>query len=96
LEWLSVAPIGLKFLINDDDPQAITAYIPPKAITGETPKPATMTVSLQDGEVIVSWNPSGILQEANKVNGPWNDIAGAASPRTVAPNAKAKYYRVRH
>ena len=96
LEWLSVAPIGLKFLINDDDPQAITAYIPPKAITGETPKPATMTVSLQDGKVIVSWNPSGILQEANKVNGPWNDIAGAASPRTVAPNAKAKYYRVRH
>ncbi len=94
LEWLSVAPTGLKFLINEDDTQAVTAYIPPKAITEV--KPATMSVSLQDGKVTVSWTEQGTLQGAEKVTGPWSDVAGAASPRTVAPDATAKYYRVRH
>jgi hypothetical protein len=94
LEWLSVAPTGLKFLINEDDAQAITAYIPPKAIAEV--KPATMSVLLQDGNVIVSWTEPGVLQGAEKVTGPWNDVAGAGSPHAVAPDSKAKYYRVRH
>jgi hypothetical protein len=94
LEWLNVAPTRKKFLINDDDDQAIAAYIPPDAIAEV--RPATMSVLLQDGNVIVSWTEPGVLQEAEKVTGPWNDVAGAGSPRAVAPDSRAMFYRVRH
>jgi len=46
--------------------------------------------------VIVSWTEPGVLQEAEKVTGPWNDVAGAGSPRAVAPDSRAMFYRVRH
>ncbi len=94
LEWLSLAPAGMKFLINDENAQAIEAYIPPKAIAEV--KPATMSVSLQDGKVIVFWSNPGALQKAETITGPWNDIVGAASPHTVPADSKEKYYRVRH
>jgi hypothetical protein len=55
-----------------------------------------MSVLLQDGNVIVSWSEPGILQEAEKVTGPWNDVAGAGSPHAVAPDSRAMFYRVRH
>ena len=84
----------MKFLINDDDDRAITAYIPPDAIAEV--KPATMSISIQDGNVIVSWTEPGILQEAAKVTGPWNNVAGAGSPYTVTPDSRVMFYRVRH
>jgi hypothetical protein len=84
----------MKFLINDENAQAIEAYIPPKAIAEV--KPATMSVSLQDGKVIVFWSNPGALQKAETITGPWNDIVGAASPHTVPADSKEKYYRVRH
>jgi hypothetical protein len=55
-----------------------------------------MSVLLQDGNVIVSWTEPGVLQEAEKVTGPWNDVAGAGSPRAVTPDSRAMFYRVRH
>ncbi|MEE2947238.1 MAG: hypothetical protein VX392_02875 [Verrucomicrobiota bacterium] len=94
LEWLNVAPIGMKFLINDDDDRAITAYIPPDAIAEV--KPATMSISSQDGNVIVSWTEPGVLQEAEKVTGPWNNVTGAGSPHAVASDSRAMFYRIRH
>jgi hypothetical protein len=94
LEWLNIAPTGMKFLINEDDDRAITAYIPPDAIAEA--RPATMSVLLQDENVIVSWTEPGVLQEAEKVTGPWNDVAGAGSPRAVTPDSRAMFYRVRH
>jgi hypothetical protein len=93
LEWLNVAPTRKKFLINDDD-HAIVAYIPPDAIAEV--KPATMSISIQDGNVIVSWTEPGVLQEAEKVTGPWNNVTGAGSPHAVAPDSRAMFYRVRH
>ena len=94
LEWLNVAPIGMRFLINDDDGRAITAYIPPNTITEV--KPAEMSLSMQDGKVIVTWNEAGFLQESEKVTGPWKDVVDAGSPYTIAPHSKANFYRVRH
>ena len=94
LEWLNVAPSGLKFLINEDDNQAITAYIPPDAIAKVSP--ATMSVLLQDGNMIVTWSEPGTLQGAEEITGPWNDVVGASSPHPVAPDSTAMFYRVRH
>ena len=89
-----MAPSGLKFLINEDDNQAITAYIPPDAIAKVSP--ATMSVLLQDGNMIVTWSEPGTLLGAEEITGPWNDVGGASSPHPVAPDSTAMFYRVRH
>ncbi|MEE2615073.1 MAG: hypothetical protein VYC62_05710, partial [Verrucomicrobiota bacterium] len=94
LEWLNVAPMGMKFLINGDADQSIAAYIPPNAILEV--KPSKMNVSMQDGKVIISWTESGILQESDNVNGPWSDVVGKSSPYSITPNSKSMLYRLRH
>ena len=94
LEWLNIAPTGMKFLINEDDDRAITAYIPPDAIVEVSP--ATMSVLLQDGNMIVTWSEPGTLQGAEKITGPWNDVVGASSPHPVALGSRVMFYRVRH
>ncbi|MEC7813086.1 MAG: hypothetical protein VX598_09790, partial [Verrucomicrobiota bacterium] len=94
LEWLNVAPTGMKFLINEDDDRAITAYIPPDAIAEV--RPATMSVLLQDGNMIITWSEPGTLQGAEKITGPWNDVVGVSSPHPVAPGSRSMFYRVRH
>ena len=94
LEWLNIAPTGMKYLINEDDDRAITAYIPPDAIVEMSP--ATMSVLLQDGNMIVTWSEPGTLQGAEKITGPWNDVVGASSPHPVALGSRVMFYRVRH
>ena len=94
LEWLNIAPTGMKFLINEDDDRAITAYIPPDAIVEVSP--ATMSVLLQDGNMIVTWSEPGTLQGAKKIIGPWNDVVGASSPHPVDLGSGVMFYRIRH
>ena len=94
LEWLNIAPTGMKFLINEDDDRAITAYIPPDAIVEMSP--ATMSVLLQDGNMIVTWSEPGTLQGAKKIIGPWNDVVGASSPHPVDLGSRVMFYRIRH
>jgi hypothetical protein len=36
---------------------------------------------------------TGVLQAADSVTGPWTDVAGATSPRTVNPTAAQRFYR---
>ncbi len=84
----------MKFLINEDDDRAIIAYIPPDAIAEV--RSATMSVSLRDGNMIVTWSEPGTLQGAEKIIGPWNDVDGVSSPHSVPPGSRAMYYRVRH
>ena len=38
----------------------------------------------------------GTLQAADSVTGPWADVAGATSPRTVTPSGTAKFYRIKN
>ena len=94
LEWLNIAPTGMKYLINGDDDRAITAYIPPDAIVEMSP--ASMSVLRQDGNMIVTWSEPGTLQGAEKITGPWNDVVGASSPHSVALGSSVMFYRVRH
>ena len=93
LEWLNVSPMGMKFLINGGYDESIAAYIPPIAIVEV--KPAKMSVTMQGGKVIISWTESGVLQESEKVNGPWRDVSGKSSPHSITPNSKSMLYRVR-
>gem|GEM_PF-1079631 len=62
----------------------------------ETPvvKPATLSVSRNGANLVVSWTEGGTLQVADSVKGPWSDVAGA-SPQTVSTATAAKFYRVK-
>ncbi len=58
--------------------------------------PATVSIVRDAANVVISWTGSGTLQSADSVTGPYADVAGATtSPRTIAANAAAKFYRVR-
>ena len=49
----------------------------------------------RDGpEVVFEWSGEGKLQAADQVTGPWQDIAGAISPRRVTPSGARKFYRL--
>jgi hypothetical protein len=66
-------------------------------------QPPTMGISLEGGEVIVTWD-KGELQSATSVNGPWTAVTvipgrGAAavpatSPHTADTSGAARFYRV--
>lgn len=45
----------------------------------------------------LQWIGAGILQQANDASGPWTDVAGAVTPRTITPSAAnpTKVYRLR-
>ena len=52
-------------------------------------------VVVQGGNLILEWTGGGTLQAADNVNGPWTDVAGATSPRTVSPAGARKFYRIK-
>lgn len=57
----------------------------------------TLTITRNGTVVTVSWSPSAAgqkLQSASSVTGPWEDVAGAASPYTTQITGPARYYRV--
>lgn len=47
------------------------------------------------GKVTISWTGTGTLQAADAVTGPWTDVAGATSPRTVDATGASKFYRIK-
>ncbi len=56
--------------------------------------PASVTIQSLAGNVILSW-PGGTLQTATDLSGPWDDVIGAASPRTNPAAAQQEFYRLR-
>jgi hypothetical protein len=42
----------------------------------------------------LTWTGGGKLQSAASLKGPWTDVAGAASPLTLTPNADAQFARI--
>jgi len=45
--------------------------------------------------VVLSWEGSATLQASESVSGPWSDVAGATSPRTVTADQAQRYYRLK-
>ena len=55
----------------------------------------TLTASLSDNMVTISWTPSeGTLEEADDVTGPWNASANQDNPQTITGTDARKFYRV--
>ena len=59
-----------------------------------TDAPFSLSATRSGNNLILSWTV-GVLQQADVVTGPYTDVAGATSPRTVAPTATKKFYRLR-
>jgi hypothetical protein len=53
-----------------------------------------LSVSRSGGGVLISW-PSGTLQQADAVTGPFTDVSNATSPYTVPAGTSVKFYRCR-
>jgi hypothetical protein len=49
----------------------------------------------QGNSIVVTWTGGGTLQSATAVTGPWNDVAGAASPATVSISGAGSFYRIK-
>ena len=49
--------------------------------------------STRRGTIALVWF-GGVLLEAGSVNGPWQPVAGAASPWTLVPDSPQRYYRL--
>ena len=67
-------------------------------LSNSTPPPAVprMTVARTGANIVISWTSTGTLQSADAVVGPWTDITGATSPRTISgPFTGTKYYRIK-
>ena len=71
----------------------IPDFVEPGVIV-EPDAPAISLVRNGDGTVTVTY--TGTLQAAATVNGPWEDVAGATSPLTVAADAPATFARSRN
>ncbi len=62
-------------------------------VVAERPR---LTATIQtDNTVKIEWSGGGDLEGATAVTGPWNAIAGAASPYTATVDSPARFFRVR-
>jgi hypothetical protein len=81
--------------LNADGIKLFEAAVNYALAAGATPvfRPAKLTVSRNGASLQISWTESGTLQFADKVTGPWNDLA-VASPKVVPIDSTMKFYRV--
>jgi hypothetical protein len=57
-------------------------------------EPPVIAISSSAGEIILSWD-FGVLQSADEIGGPWEDVPGANPPTlNVTPVAARKFYRL--
>jgi hypothetical protein len=82
--------------IAGSDATKATVTIPDFVEPGEIidTEPTISLVRNNDGTVTVTYN--GTLQTSPSANGPWEDVAGATSPLTIAADAPATFARSRN
>jgi beta-glucanase (GH16 family) len=56
--------------------------------------PAGLSIQCLGSDMILTW-PTGTLQSATNVSGPWNDVSGATSPSTNRAAAPQEFFRCR-
>ena len=81
-EWpaLDRAPINAIQLVKSSVPQP----------------PSFSSIALsEDGKVVITWEGTATLQQADDVTGPWEDVPDATSPYTVTPTGKKKFFRLK-
>ena len=83
--------------VAGSDVTKASVTIPDFVEPGEIVEPDAPAISLvRNGDGTVTVTYTGTLQAAATVNGPWEDVAGATSPLTVAADAPATFARSRN
>jgi hypothetical protein len=93
-EWFMISATGVQALINDPANAAVglTAFRNAPAVV--EPTEATFNApTLANGQVTLSWEGTGTLQESTDLIN-WNTSANQANPQTVAPEGTIKAYRI--
>jgi Concanavalin A-like lectin/glucanases superfamily/Immunoglobulin domain/Immunoglobulin I-set domain len=77
-------------------PQEVAAMYAAGKVNGVTFAVPQVKLTIQPvgNQVRITW-PSGVLQSADVVTGPYSDVPSATSPYTISPSAAKKFYRVR-
>jgi len=86
--------VGLAVCVYDNTPGEVAWGI--FRDFGPTPQalPSIESITLdENGNVVIEF--TGILQQADQVGGPYEDIPDATSPYVVTPTGKAKFFRAR-
>jgi hypothetical protein len=52
------------------------------------------SITLSNGQAVLTWNCRGQLEVADDVSGPWTNVPGALSPYTNAVASGKKFYRI--
>ena len=52
-------------------------------------------VDVTDDQMGLRWAGEGVLEFAERVEGPWTPVADATSPHTVTTTLTAAFYRIR-
>lgn len=88
--------LRLSILPGSNEDIDYIAFVP--AVTKVVPPGGTLkftSSSLKGGNAIFEWTGTGTLQSADDVTGPWTDVSGATSPRTVTIAGNRKFYRLK-
>ena len=93
-EWFLQSAAGLNVLINDPANAAVGLTAFRTAPPVEEPSEATFNPpTFADGQVTLSWEGSGTLQETTNLID-WTNSADQSNPQTVTPDGVFKAYRI--
>jgi hypothetical protein len=91
VEWFTVNPDGSRALVGGTQPGSLKAYRVRTVPEPSTPSgPGSITFSYTNGKLVLTYG--GTLQSSGKVTGPFQPVAGAASPYSVTPSGAQQFY----
>ncbi|MGV3774696.1 MAG: hypothetical protein ACO1QB_17485 [Verrucomicrobiales bacterium] len=90
---------GLRFRIGSyarATGDVVTSGFDNVSITGTTAVAAPELDIARDGnEVVITWEGSGVLEQAEQVTGPWTTVANAQSGYRTATTGTARFFRLK-
>lgn len=99
VEWFTVNADGTRALVNGTQAGALRTFrrrtVAEPGGSGTPALAFTGIVRNANGSLTFTWTGGGTLQTSPSINGPWTDVAGAVSPRTVTPDQASQFARLR-
>jgi hypothetical protein len=96
VEWFTVNSDGSRALVGGTQTGSLSAFRTRTVPEPELPTGGEATFNLPtlaDGQVTLSWEGSGTLQESTNLVD-WTDSPDQSNPQTVAPEGTIKAYRI--
>ncbi len=94
VEWFTVWPNGDRALLNGPSDTAVPALETYRRRTVAEPdlpsQGGVSDITVESGMVVITY--TGTLKSAASVEGPYTEVAGAASPYTVEPSESQRFY----